>query len=39
VVNPPWKLFEKMAGLLPRLAPALAQEGGGLYKCEVLAGE
>ena len=39
VVNPPWKLLEKMAGLLPRLAPALAEEGGGSYKCEVLAGE
>ena len=39
VVNPPWKLLEKMAGLLPKLAPALAEEGGGSYKCEVLAGE
>ena len=39
VVNPPWKLLEKMAGLLPRLAPALAVEGAGSYKCEVLAGE
>ena len=39
VVNPPWKLFDKMAGLLPKLAPALAVEGAGSYKCEVLAGE
>lgn len=39
VVNPPWKLLEKMSSLLPRLAQALAEEGGGSYKCEVIAGE
>jgi 23S rRNA (adenine2030-N6)-methyltransferase len=39
VVNPPWKLFDKMSGLLPKLAQALAEEGGGSYKCEVIAGE
>lgn len=34
VLNPPWKLDEQLAGLLPRLAQALGQDGQGSWKLE-----
>lgn len=38
VVNPPWQLFEKMSGLLPKLVDAIAPDSGS-FRCEVLAEE
>lgn len=39
VINPPWKLREKMSQLLPRLVAALGEDDGACYKCEVLVAE
>lgn len=39
VINPPWKLFEKMSGLLPRLADVMGENGPGCYKCDTLVPE
>lgn len=39
VVNPPWQLMQKLSQVLPRLAAALGEDDGGLYKCDVLVGE
>ena len=39
VINPPWKLFEKMGILLPKLAKAFSKGKESVYKCEILARE
>jgi 23S rRNA (adenine2030-N6)-methyltransferase len=43
VVNPPWKLFEKMTQVLPRLAQAIGESTGSsygrFYRCDVLVKE
>lgn len=39
VINPPWKLFETMSQLLPKLAEAITQCDRAVYKCEVLVNE
>lgn len=39
VINPPWKLFEKMSLLLPELAGALGAGGMAHYKCDTLVPE
>ena len=38
VINPPWKLFDKMSRLLPKLVKHLGQEGA-FYKCDLLVKE
>ena len=39
VVNPPWRLGETMAILLPRLVTALGRDAGAGFKADVLVGE
>ncbi|MDX2464579.1 MAG: 23S rRNA (adenine(2030)-N(6))-methyltransferase RlmJ [Porticoccus sp.] len=39
VINPPWKLLEKMDILLPRLAQKLGKEDEHFYKCDIISGE
>jgi 23S rRNA (adenine2030-N6)-methyltransferase len=39
VINPPWKLFETMSELLPRLASIVTQANRPIYQCEILSGE
>ena len=44
VVNPPWRLFDKMSSLLPRLAKAISDDDAGGYagrhfKCDVITEE
>lgn len=39
VINPPWKLFDKMSALLPKLAQKLSEDGSKHFKCDVLAAE
>ena len=39
VINPPWKLFEKMSNALPRLVRALGGTSDHLYKCDVIVDE
>lgn len=39
VINPPWKLFEKMSQLIPKLADKITQVGRPIYRCEILADE
>jgi len=39
VINPPWTLFEKMAGVLPKLALQLSQDTQLHFKCDVLTPE
>ncbi|MEO5335767.1 MAG: 23S rRNA (adenine(2030)-N(6))-methyltransferase RlmJ [Magnetospirillum sp. WYHS-4] len=39
LVNPPWKMEEALAGLLPWLAEALAQEPGGGFRLDWLVPE
>ena len=38
VVNPPWQLFEKMSGILPKLVEAIAPDTGS-FRCEVMVAE
>lgn len=38
VINPPWKLFDKMSNLLPKLSKHLGEEGG-FFKCDILSKE
>jgi len=38
VINPPWKLFDKMSKLLPKLEKHLG-ENGSFFKCDVLVKE
>ena len=39
VINPPWKLFDKMSQLLPKLSRHLRDNNQPIFKCEVLVGE
>ena len=39
IVNPPWMLFEKMSGLLPKLAETLANGNEHFFKCDIMAKE
>lgn len=39
VINPPWGLFDKMSGLLPKLVRTLAVDDDAFFKCDVLVGE
>lgn len=39
VINPPWKLMDKMTQLLPRLSKALDTGDGALYRCDQLVDE
>lgn len=39
VVNPPWKLMEKMSALLPRLVETLGKDDGASFKADTLVGE
>lgn len=39
IINPPWTLYEKMSGLLPKLAQELTQDGNLHFKCDILAAE
>lgn len=39
VINPPWKLFDKMAALLPRLAQTLGDVNAPVFKCDTLVKE
>lgn len=39
VINPPWTLRDKMAGLLPKLTTTLARDNTAFYKCEQLVGD
>ena len=38
VINPPWKLFDKMSKLLPKLEKHLGEKGS-FFKCDVLVKE
>lgn len=39
VINPPWKLFENMSQLLPKIAAKITQIDRPVYRCEILADE
>lgn len=39
VVNPPWTLYDELTPVLPYLAEALGQDGGGYFRQFKLAGE
>ncbi|RRJ83949.1 23S rRNA (adenine(2030)-N(6))-methyltransferase RlmJ [Aestuariirhabdus litorea] len=39
LINPPWGLFDKLAGLLPKLAQAVGEQGEGNYRCDTLVEE
>ncbi len=39
VINPPWKLFDKMSCLLPRLAKTLGENNSGFFKCDIISKE
>jgi len=39
VINPPYQLFEKMKGLLPRLASTLSQDLQPHYQCKIIVEE
>ena len=39
VINPPWKLLEKMDILLPKLAQKLGEGDEHFYKCDIISGE
>lgn len=39
VINPPWKLFDKMSTILPRLAQTLGKTQNHFYKCDILSSE
>ena len=39
VINPPWKLLEKMSRLLPELAKKITQVNRLIYKCEIMVDE
>lgn len=39
VINPPWKLFDKMSGLLPKLAQNLGHSQHPFYTCDVISNE
>lgn len=39
VINPPWKLFNKMSDLLPKLARTLGEKNEHFFKCDIIASE
>lgn len=39
VINPPWKLFDKMLSVLPKLAQKLGEENSHFFKCEITSDE
>jgi 23S rRNA (adenine2030-N6)-methyltransferase len=39
VINPPWRLFGKMATILPRLSKSLSTADNALFRCDVLVAE
>jgi len=39
VINPPWKLMEKISAVLPKLVDVLGEDGGAFFKCDVLVAE
>ena len=39
VINPPWKLFEKMSKVLPKLARILGDGQDPIYKCDIISPE
>lgn len=39
VINPPWRLFEKMSQLLPKIASIITQVNRPIYKCEIIVNE
>ena len=39
VINPPWKLFDKMSCLLPKLAQRLGEKNSHFFKCDILSNE
>jgi 23S rRNA (adenine2030-N6)-methyltransferase len=39
VINPPWKLFDKMSSLLPKLAKKISVDDGQFFKCDILVSE
>lgn len=39
VINPPWKLMEKMRPLLPKLKSSLGTDEGAFSRCDILVGE
>jgi len=39
VINPPWNLFGKMSGLLPRLAQVLGERDAHFFKCDIISKE
>lgn len=39
VINPPWKLFDKMSALLPKLAQKLGEKNSPFFKCEIISKE
>ncbi|QBG36502.1 23S rRNA (adenine(2030)-N(6))-methyltransferase RlmJ [Litorilituus sediminis] len=39
VINPPWRLFEKMSQLLPKIASIITQVNRPIYKCEIIVDE
>ncbi len=39
VINPPWKLREKMSRLLPKLVETLGESDAAFFKCDELVGE
>lgn len=39
VINPPWKLFEKMSRILPNVAKEITQVSRPIFKCEIMVDE
>jgi 23S rRNA (adenine2030-N6)-methyltransferase len=39
LINPPWRLHDELAGLLPALAAILARDGAARARLDWLAGE
>jgi 23S rRNA (adenine2030-N6)-methyltransferase len=39
VINPPWKLYDKLSQLLPRLAQQISQSDDQFFKCDYLVAE
>lgn len=39
VINPPWKLFDKMSNILPRLAQLLGEGNEPIFKCDIISNE
>ncbi|MFT5140681.1 MAG: 23S rRNA (adenine2030-N6)-methyltransferase [Rhodothermales bacterium] len=39
VINPPWKLFDEMSNLLPKLAQQLGEKDSHFFKCDIISNE